>query len=264
MENTSSQSSKGTYGLSQKTQTKFDRPVRTADDRAISPKLVGFSENDVRARSFKLLRTTLSRQMSTNGHKIVGITSPSPGAGKSFISSNLAASMCRLSHQNVVLLDLDFQRASIAELFGITEGPDLTEFLIGNAPDIADVAQRIGETGLTVVPSFLGTPNSAELLASARFAEMMNQLRGLGDDVLIICDLPPLFVSDDAILAAQHLDGVILVVEQGVTTKKQVKASLQMLYPAKIYGTIFNRYSGGLTDPYGYSGDYYNYFNKGS
>lgn len=248
--------------LSGEIQDIFGESVQKADDTALSPKLVGFSENDVKARSFKLLRTALTRQMAEHGHRIIGITSASPGAGKSFIASNLATSLSRLSNQNVVLLDFDFQRASIAELFGFTQGPGLNDYLLGNLAEISDVAVRVGDTGLTVLPAFLGSTNSAELLASARFEEMMRSLRTLPGDLLIVCDLPPLFVSDDAILAAQHLDGVILVVEQGVTTKKQVRASLQMLYPTKIYGTIFNRYSGGLADAYGYSGDYYNYYNR--
>lgn len=264
MKMTAGKGNEGIQRLSDDMETMFGRPIRTADDSAISPKLVGFSENDVRARSFKLLRTALSRPMADNGHKIVGITSPSPGAGKSFISSNLAASISRLSYQNVVLVDLDFQRASIAELFGITDGPDLTEFLAGNVSELADVARRVGQTGLTIIPSFLGAINSAEMLSSERFSAMMKALKSLPGDIVIICDLPPLFVSDDAMLAAQHLDGVILVVEQGITTKKQVQASLQMLYPSRIYGTILNRYSGGMTDPYGYSGNYYNYYNRES
>lgn len=252
----------GTESLPEEKQTMFGGPLREADDADLSPKLVGFRENDVKARSFKLLRTALSRQMSDKGHKIVGITSPSPAAGKSFIASNLAASMSNLPNHRVVLADLDLQRASIADLFGMAEGPGLVDFLAGNTESLAEVARLIGKTRLTVLPTFLNAMNSAELLAGDRFAEFIKILRASDDATLIICDLPPLFVSDDAMLAAQQLDGVLLVVEQGVTTRKQVEASLQMLYPLKIFGTIFNRYSGGFADPYGYSGGYGSYYTK--
>ena len=200
--------------------------------------------------------------MSENDHRIVGITSASPGAGKSFISSNLAASLSQLSNHDIVLVDLDFQRASIADLFGLEGARGIADLLEGEEDDVANVAQSIGDTGLTVVPTFLRSVNSAELLAGERFANVMKKLREVSNNVLVICDLPPLFVSDDALLAAQHLDGVLLVVEQGVTTKKQVQASLQMLYPTRIYGTVFNRYSGGFADPYGYGGAYGGYYNN--
>lgn len=243
-------------------QTMFGGPLREAENGGLSPKLVGFRENDIKARSFKLLRTALSRQMSEKGHKLVGITSPSPGAGKSFIASNLAASMSNLPNHRVILADLDLQRASIADLFGVADRPGLVDYLAGSTENLAEVARLIGKTKLTVLPTFLNSVNSAELLAGDRFAEFVNILRKSHDSTLVICDMPPLFVSDDAMLVAQHLDGIILVVEQGVTTRKQVEASLQMLYPCKIFGTIFNRYSGGFADPYGYSGGYGSYYNK--
>lgn len=227
---------------------------------ALGSKLIGFAENDVRTRPFKLLRTMLGKQLSEDNCRIIGVTSPSPHAGKSFIASNLAASMSCISTEGIVLVDLDLQRASVAELFGIAERPGVTEYLLGEVETLSDIGRRIGDTSLTVFPAHLRKVNSAELVAGHRFIDLINHLKGLGDKLTIICDLPPLFVSDDAILAAQHLDGVILVVEQGVTTKKQLEASLQLLYPTKIIGTIFNRYSGSFGDPYGYSGSYGSYY----
>ena len=252
----------GKERLPEDMQALFGIPLRRADGASFSEKLIGFRENDVKARSFKLLRTALARQMSEAGHRIVGITSPSPGAGKSFISSNLAASMSRLPNHQIMLADLDLQRASIADLFGITETPGLIDLLTGEADRLSDIACLIEGTRLAVLPTHLRAVNSAELLAGTRFADFITSLRRLADNTLVICDLPPLFVSDDALLAAEHLDSLILVVEQGVTTRKQVEASLQMLYPFKTYGTIFNRYAGGIADPYGYAGGYGSYYRK--
>lgn len=252
----------GKERLPEDMQALFGIPLRQTDGSSFSDKLIGFRENDVKARSFKLLRTSLARQMSEAGHRIVGITSPSPGAGKSFISSNLAASMSRLPNHQVMLADLDLQRASIAELFGIGETQGIIDFLAGDVDRLSDIACLIEGTRLAVLPTHLRAVNSAELLAGSGFADFITSLRHLADNTLVICDLPPLFVSDDAMLAAEHLDGLILVVEQGVTTRKQVEASLQMLYPFKVYGTIFNRYSGGIADPYGYAGGYGSYFGK--
>jgi protein-tyrosine kinase len=239
----------------------LDNLVRQDLEGKLSPQLIGFAENDVRVRPFKLLRTQLSKQLKESGDQIIGVTSPSPHAGKSFIAANLAASMSRLAQNNVVLIDLDLQRASVAELFGIEGRPGVTEYLLGQEIGLlADIARPYGETNLTVVPTSLRDINSAELLATDRFTQLMSELRALPERPTILCDLPPLFVSDDAIIIAQQLDAVIVVVEQGVTTKKQLTASLELLYPTRILGTVFNRFHNGLLENYGSYKGYQGYY----
>jgi Mrp family chromosome partitioning ATPase len=225
-----------------------------------SPKLVGFLEKDINARPFKLLRTTLNRQLVDHDHRVIGVTSCTPNAGKSFVASNLAASMSRLAHRKTVLVDLDLHRASVAELFGISAEAGTIEFLLGDIEEIREISWQTGDGGLTVIPTMARDVNSAELLASERLADLMVTLRADKERPLIICDLPPLFVNDDTLLAAQHLDGVLIVVEQGVTTRKQLEAAMRMLYPTRLIGTVFNRFSGGLGDPYAYGGGYGGYY----
>jgi Mrp family chromosome partitioning ATPase len=225
-----------------------------------SPALIGFSERDIRARPFKLLRTLLGRQMADEGCKVIGVTSPSPHAGKSFLASNLAAAMSRVASDKIVLADFDLQRATIAELFGIVDRPGITEYLLGDVDTLPALLRGVGETSLVIVPSFVGTANSAEALAGERLPRLVSELRTYAADGIVICDLPPLFVSDDALLVAQHLDGIVMVVEQGVTTKKQLEASVEMIYPTKLVGTVFNRYAGSFGNPYGYDGSYAGYY----
>lgn len=226
----------------------------------LSSKLIGFAESDIRARPFKLLRTMLDRQLPEAGCNLIGITSAAPHAGKSFVASNLAAAMSRIATNEIVLVDFDLQRASIAEVFGLDDGPGVTEYLLGETDRFSDILRQVEDTSLTIVPALPRSINSAELIASERFSALIAGLRAFGENPTIICDLPPLFVSDDAMLAAQHLDGVIMVVEQGVTTKKQLEASLALLHPVKLIGTVFNRFAGGIGDPYGYSGSYGSYY----
>jgi len=233
---------------------------RTVDEAGISRKLIGFLEHDIHARTFKLLRTTLNRQIAEHGYQVIGITSCAPNAGKSFIASNLAASMSRLSNRKTALLDLDFQRATVAELFGITGSPGVADYLREDDRALEDLRWQVGNGDLSVYPTFVGNLSSGELLTSERYRTLISSLRQLDDQPLVICDLPPLFISDDALLAAQQLDGVLIVVEQGVTTRKQLEAALRMLYPTRLIGTIFNRFSGGIGDPYGYAGGYSAYY----
>ena len=225
-----------------------------------SSALIGFAERDIRVRPFKLLRTLLGRQLAGEGYKVIGVTSPSPNAGKSFLASNLAAAMSRVASDKIVLADFDFQRATIAELFGIVDPPGITDYLLGEVDGLPSLLRGVEDTNLVIAPSLLGADNSAELLAGERLAELIAGLRTYADEGIVICDLPPLFVSDDALLVAKHLDGIVMVVEQGVTTKKPLEASLDMIYPTKLVGTVFNRYAGGFGSPYGYDGAYGAYY----
>ena len=66
----------------------------------------------------------------------------------------------------------------------------------------------------------------------------------------------PLLVNDDALLITTKLDGVILAIEQSVTTRKQLEAAVELIHPTKIIGTVMNRYSGPIGDDYGRYGSY--------
>lgn len=238
------------------------QPHRTMSAIPIPPaseKLIGFAEGDVRARPFKLLRTMLARQLADGKANLIGITSASPHAGKSFTASNLAAAMSRIASQKVVLADLDLQRGSVADVFGIAEPPGISDYLLGEGVALSDVMRWVSETDLVIFPTFAHPVDSAALLAGERFADLIGNWKESPEKPTVICDLPPLFVSDDAMLIASHLDGVIVVVEQGVTTKKQLEACLQILYPVNVIGTVFNRFAGGFGDPYGYADGYGSY-----
>ncbi|MXP44633.1 CpsD/CapB family tyrosine-protein kinase [Allopontixanthobacter sediminis] len=226
----------------------------------ISQKLVGFESKDARSRTFNLLRSQLIKKLAASSGRLIGVTSPAPNAGKSFVASNLAASMSQLSSKQTVLIDLDLRRSTVAEIFGL-EGPEgLTDYLLGEEVPLSSIGRRIGTSNLIVYPTFPTPVNSAELMVSDRLLELIRRARALSDDAIVIFDLPPVFANDDAMLVAEHLDGILLVVEQGVTTKKQLESSMQLLHPTPMLGTVFNRFTGGIADPYGYGGKYDNYY----
>lgn len=237
--------------------------VPEADDPVPSAKLVGSNSKDPNSRSFNLLRAQLIKRLSENGSRLVGITSPAPNAGKSFVASNLAASLGQLPNKRTFLVDLDLRRATIADIFGLSVTEGMTEYLVDDTVELGRIGRHFPNSNLVVYPTVAGPINSAELMVGGRLDEFFSMARGLGDDAIVIVDLPPTFANDDAILAAEKLDGVLLVVEQGVTTKKQLQGALQLISPTPILGTVFNRFTGGTGDPYGYGGKYSSYYSAG-
>ena len=228
-------------------------PVFTPDSTVLSEHLiVGLDSRDSRSRAFNLLRTTLAKRIKEKGHRLVGITSATPSAGKSFLSMNLAASLSKVSEDFVALVDLDLRRASIAEGIGMQVKRGVSDFLTGEASDLTSIGSRIDDTQLVIFPTKRVAKNTAELLSGPIFEQFVADLRQDTGDAVVFFDLPPAFANDDAMLILEQLDAYVMVVDSGKTNAKQVQDVLAMLNPVPCIGTVLNRYNGGFADNYGY------------
>lgn len=227
--------------------------------------IVGFISHDERARAFNLLRTQITRSLETSRHQILGVTSPTPAAGKTFLTLNLGAALSRIADRAVLICDLDFRRGSILKTLGAEVPADIPSLLRGETQDWTQTIYRVGDTDLYVMPSEARPRNSSEMLSSAEFGTLMASLRTLPPEVIVLCDLPPVFASDDALLTAEHLDSYLLVVEYGRNNATQVRETIRLLSPLPCLGTVLNRYKGGVFDSYGYGyGDPYGIKNYGA
>lgn len=213
--------------------------------------IVGFNSRNVTSRPFSLLRSQLVKRMRANGYKIVGITSPAPGAGKSFLSANLAASLSRLPSIKTLAFDLDVRRASLAANFGLKGDNGLEKFLAGATDDLTKVGCRVAGTNLSLFPCFPNDLETVDLLASDRFAAFVKALKNLPDDTIVVFDMPPVFANDDAMVVATMIDAYLMVVEQGRTNARQLTDSMRLLEPAKCIGSVMNRYEGGIGEGIG-------------
>jgi capsular exopolysaccharide synthesis family protein len=220
--------------------------------------IVGFDSSDGRSRAFNLLRTQVTKLMEANGWKMLGVTSATPGAGKSFTSTNLAAALSRAGSRTVILCDLDMRRGSILKQLGVEVEVTLDDYLHGERNDWRDALFRVNSDRLIVLPTRSGLRDSSEMLTSGRFATLMAELRALSRDYIVLCDLPPVFANDDAMLSMRYLDAYLLIVDHGRTTARQIDETLALMAPAQCIGTVLNRYQGGIADAYGYGyGDTY-------
>jgi len=238
-------------------------PVVIAQDVLEQQNVYGFRHADTRARPFKLLRSQVRKLGETHGYKLIGITSASPGVGKSFVAANLAAALSRIADIDVYLADFDLHRPALATRFGLDTGPGLIEYLAGEA-EIGQIAKRVDGERLALLPSFRSRHPTGELLASAMGDRLFTGLHSLPSNAIVLVDMPPIFADDDAVIIAGKLDAFLLVVEDGKTTAKQVRDTIRLLEPTPLLGTVLNRYRNQLfSDDYGYGvgygyGAYYN------
>jgi len=226
-------------------------------DHLAEHKIVGSDSRDSRSRAFNLLRTRLANMLEGDAPRLVGVTSATPAAGKSFISINLAMSLARIADGPVILMDLDLRRGSVGAELGLDAArAGVSDFLVGKAR-LQDIAVRIEGLALTVLPTQVVTQASAELLAGDSFVALIDALRSQATHTVVLVDLPPVFANDDTMLSIGQLDGYILVVDSAETSKEHVQEAMSMLAPAPCLGTVLNRYAGKLFDKYGYGSTAY-------
>ncbi|BDV29759.1 polysaccharide biosynthesis tyrosine autokinase [Microbacterium terricola] len=205
------------------------------------------------------LRTNLQFMDVDNPPRIIVVSSPLPGDGKSTTSANLALSLAAAG-QRVVLVDADLRRPVVSSLFGLPEGAGLTDVLAGRAK-LADVLQPVGATGnLSVLSAGRIPPNPSEVLGSQRMREL---LRTFGAGATVIIDSPPTIPVTDAAVLSTSADGVLLVVSAGRTTYEMLQKALDNIAKAngRVLGVVLNkvpkRGAGAAYYGYQYNGRYY-------
>ncbi|WP_120716524.1 CpsD/CapB family tyrosine-protein kinase [Tsuneonella amylolytica] len=237
----------------------FDPPKGRLEDHLI----VGFDTRDRRSRAFSLLRTSVAKKFSEQGTRLIGVTSATPGAGKSYLSMNLAASLSRVQDNPVFLVDLDLRRSSLSEQIGLESSVGIASVLAGSDITLSECGYRIANENVVVFPTGPVKDVSAELLSGQSFESVVQELRTRTAQSIVLFDLPPAFANDDTMLSAQHLDGYIIIADSGRTTDRQVREVMRIMEPSICLGAILNRYDGGLGDEYGYgygSSAYANYY----
>jgi Mrp family chromosome partitioning ATPase len=244
-----------------------EEQIAAAAQSAQDHLIYGFDGRDQRSRPFNLLRSQILRAAASHNWRLIGVTSPTPKVGKSFVASNLAAALSRTPDLKTILVDFDLRRSTIKENFGLTGNFGIADYLDHGVSDLDGIAQTVPGQELTIIPSFPYDKSSAELLASPRLDTFVQSVRDMPGECICICDLPPVFANDDAMIVAQKIDAFFLVVEDGSTTARQVRESLHLLRPLPCIGTVLNRFHGALLgDSYGYGygqqGKYADYYSR--
>lgn len=189
--------------------------------------------------SFRRLRTSLQFLSSADEIRSVIVTSATPSEGKSVVSANLAIALAQ-SGQRVALLSADLRRPTQEERFGIEQsGGGLSDYL-GNASDVK-IVDVPAVPGLWILPAGPAPANPGELLGSARFEALLDELRDEVDFVII--DTPPILSTADAVIAARAADGVLVVVDSSRTESTellQVRSDLTTT-GARLVGAVLNK-----------------------
>lgn len=209
--------------------------------------------------AYRALRTSLAFIGPQGAPKVLIVSSPHPGDGKSTTSLNLAAALAQ-QQQRVLIIDGDMRRGSLHRALGGERTPGLSEVLTGQVTlDQAIQSIDIGGVGsIDLIPTGTVPPNPAELLGSATMREMVAQLEHRYDSILI--DTPPVNVVADVLTLAAKVGSVLLVSRAGHTDRAAVQFAVEQLRQvrANVLGSILNDFDASRAAYY--YGGYYRYY----
>jgi Mrp family chromosome partitioning ATPase len=205
----------------------------------LDPRLVSLlSPHSFEADQYRVLRHFLETPRGAAARRVLGVTSPAAGDGKTTTAVNLAATLAQSPEARVLLVDMDLRRPLVAARLGLdAAGPGLADAAGDPALDMRALA-RPTAFGFHVV--LAGTPaaGSSRVFDTPRMGELLSEARRDYDHVVL--DTPPLLLAPESRVIAQWVDGYLLVVAAHRTPRALVAESLDALPSDKVLGLVFN------------------------
>lgn len=217
------------------------RLASVSAERLLEKRIVAMADRNPAATAYKVLRTHVLQRMRANDWKTLGVTSPTMGNGKTVTTINLAITLARDHQHTVLAVDMDLQRPSMASYFFDQPVPGLSDYITDDRP-IEELLVKPNMERLVMLPGGHSFTHSSEILCSPKMIDLVNEIKDRYADRLILFDLPPVLGGDDVMAFAPYVDALLLVIEEGKTTKDQLSSAYALLDErATILGTVLNK-----------------------
>ena len=224
----------------------------SVDDHLVSLIAPGAFE----AEQYRALRHIVEQLHKSRDLRILAVSSPGVGDGKSTTAINLAGALAQAPEARVLLVDADLRRPSVAKLLALGgwDGPGLVNAILDPTLTLERVARPRPPFNLSVIPAGQVPASPYEILKSPRVGELLEEARRRYD--YIVVDAPPLCPVQDCRVLAHWVDGFLLVVAAHHTPRRLVGEALNVVERGKILGLVFNGDDHPPSSFYGYYGYY--------
>jgi len=198
------------------------------------------------AEQYRTLRTRIVLGEDGRPRRVLLVTSPAKGDGKTLTVANLALTMAQEFNRRIAIVDADLRDPGLHTLLGLPRSPGLSDVLSGTIA-LDEALVELPEFNLTVLPAGGVAEQPAERLGSSAMRHALDALRTRFDRVLV--DVPPLVPLADVSVLAPQVDGVLLVVRAGATKRPEIERALSMVDANRFLGIVLNG-TDGARPPY--------------
>ncbi len=213
-------------------------PVRSASSGHLDRTLVVAGAPDAKAaRQYRGLCTRIVHADQGSPMKVIMITSPGNGEGKSVTAANLALTMAREYQRPTCLIDANLRSPKLQQMFGLPDGPGLIDVLAGRAA-LDQALTRVEPAGITVLPAGAGAEHPAELLGTPMMRRVLDNLRAQFDRIII--DTPSALGIVDMGMLGPLADRIVLVVRANVTSKAAIQDAMGAIDGSRLLGVVLN------------------------
>ncbi|HIG2031512.1 polysaccharide biosynthesis tyrosine autokinase [Klebsiella pneumoniae] len=212
---------------------------------------------DLAIEAIRGLRTSLHFAMMEARNNVLMISGASPNAGKTFVSSNLAAIIAQTG-KKVIFIDTDMRKGYTHKLFNVKNDKGLSDILSGKS-DINGAVRTIEQANFDYISRGAVPPNPAELLMHRRFGELLNWASERYD--IVVLDTPPILVVTDAAIIGNYAGTTLLVARFELNTAKEIDISVKRFEQTgvNVKGCILNGVVKKASSYYGYGYNHYGY-----
>lgn len=198
-------------------------------------------------------------QPEAENTNMVMVASALPRSGKTWCSINLAASIARERDVGAVLVDADVLKPNISRALGLSERVGLIDHLFDPVVTMDDIIVPTDFHDIVVIPAGQQHDEATELLASRRMEQFVAELSHRFRGRMVVVDTPPLLLTNEAQVLAEHMGQIVMVIEAGVTMQESVVQALESLNRSKPVNAILNKARSGFFADYSagaYGGGY--------
>jgi capsular exopolysaccharide synthesis family protein len=201
--------------------------------------LMRLEHHSMASEAYRVLRTSMVRSTAARSSKSVLVTSTQPGDGKTTTVVNAAISLAQLG-ASVLIIDCDLRTPTVHKVLCVEQGKGLSTYFSSEV-EIESLIQKLEIPNLSLLPCGPIPINPTEIIGSEKMKNMLAILAGRFDHILI--DSPPMINLADPIILSTLVEGVLLVVQGGKSSRHGIRRARQELSSAgaNVFGVVLNK-----------------------
>lgn len=205
-------------------------------------RVIAHDISDARTSAFDMLRTQVLQAMDQKAWRLLAVTSPTAGCGKTLVAANLALSIARLPERPVLLLELDLRKPQLGKTLGLETKSGIIGLLGGSiAMRNSIMVMGVGRYTLAAILAEQPVSNASEWIASRAMGALLQLIRREFPSHVVILDTPPMLAADDFLMLQPQVDCVLLVGAVGTSTMSDIEQCKRHLISANVVRVVLNK-----------------------